>query len=153
MLGNEQETLKNSDVPDVIDILTEKEGDIERYSHLIDLTFDESFAQRHKNLCEIEDVKNVLQKALPCYVEGNAHWLLNECKSGGYYLTVFNHGGIERTVEKGEIQLPGTEVAVELILKQSMTPTLVYGNGSLVYNSGRYCLSIPAGGVAFIKIG
>jgi hypothetical protein len=152
MLGNEQETLKNSDIPDAIDILTEKDGDTGRYSHLIDLTFDESFAERHENLCEIKDIKELLQKSLPCYVRGNAHWLLNECQSGGYYLTVFNHSGIERTVDAGEIELPDAETTVTLELKHSMIPTLAYGNGALSCKDGVYKVTIPAGGVAVIKI-
>ncbi|MBE6762486.1 MAG: hypothetical protein E7551_09440 [Ruminococcaceae bacterium] len=152
MLGNEQDTLKNSDIPDAIDILTEKDGDTGRYSHLIDLTFDKSFAERHENLCEIEDIKAVLQKALPCYVRGNAHWLLNECKSGGYYLTLFNHSGIDRTVEKGETQLPDAETTVTLELKRPLIPDLVCGNGVLRCDNGVYKVAIPAGGWAFIKI-
>jgi hypothetical protein len=89
---------------------------------------------------------------LPCYVRGNAHWLLNECQSGGYYLTVFNHSGIERTVDAGEIELPDAETTVALELKEAMTPTLICGNGDLRCNGGAYSVTIPAGGWAFIKI-
>ena len=132
--------------------MTEKDGDIGRYSHLIDLTFDASFADRHKNLCDIKDIKSVLKKSLPCYVKGNAHWLLNECKSGGYYLTLFNHSGIDRTVEKGETQLPDAETTVTLELKRPLIPDLVCGNGALSCDDGVYKVAIPAGGWAFIKI-
>ena len=47
---------------------------------------------------------------MPCTVDG-LHWFVNKRVGGGYYLTVFNNIGIERTVEKGEIRLPEASMA------------------------------------------
>jgi hypothetical protein len=79
--------------------------------------------------------------------------MVNECQSGGYYLTVFNHSGIERTVKRGEVELPEATAILTLTLKDEMIPTLCDGNGTLEYTDGICKLSIPAGGYSFIKIG
>lgn len=152
MIGTETSSLKNSDIPDAIDILNEDSELLTSYSYVIDLTNDSTFAQRHDNVCEIKDIQKVLREVLPCYVDGNAHWLVNECKTGGYYLTVFNHSGIERTVEKGEVEMPEATTTVKLTLKNCTIPTVNEGNGKLFAKDGQYYLTIPAGGWAFIKI-
>lgn len=153
MVGTELKTLKNSDIPDAIDLLNADESVLGRYEYMVDLTCDENFAKTHKNICQIEDLKDLLRKSLPCYVEGNAHWMVNKCESGGYYLTVFNHSGIERTVAKGEVELPEGITTVKLSFKDCTTPTLCEGNGELTAGNGTYQLTIPAGGWAFIKFG
>ena len=55
-------------------------------------------------------------------------------------------------MEKGEIELSEAETTVTLELKQSMIPTLAYGNGALSLKGGAYKVSIPAGGVAVVNI-
>ena len=151
MLGTETTSLKNSDIPDAVDLLNEDEAVLQRYDWLIDLTCDEDFAHKHNNICEIKDIKPKLKELLPCYVEGNAHWLVNECTGGGYYLTVFNHSGIKRTVAEGEVQLPEAETTVTLSFKDGRIPELCEGEGRLITENGVYKLTIPAGEFAFIK--
>ena len=151
MIGTETTTLKNSDVPDAIDLVNENETVFDKYEYFVDLTGNDNFAKQHKNVCSINEVKKILQKILPCYVEGNAHWMLNVCTSGGYYLSVFNHSGIERTVEKGEIRLPEAETTVTLQFKQDILPKVCEGDGRWSRVDGVYRLTIPAGGWSFIK--
>ena len=153
MLGNEIHTLKNSEIPDAIDIVNFGEGELGKYACLVDLTCDGSLSDVQSKICTAEDVKERLRELLPCYVEGNAHWMVNECQSGGYYLTVFNHSGIERTVKRGEVELPEATSILTLTLKDETIPTVCDGNGRLECDGGVFKLSIPAGGYSFIKIG
>lgn len=154
MLGSDGEisTLKNSDIPDAIDLLNFDADVLQRYKYLIDLTGNSEFAKNYANICSIADVKSLLKSLLPCYVEGNAHWLINECTSGGYYLSVFNHSGIERTVQKGERQMDEAKTVVEISLKENMQLCVCEGEGVLSIEDGKHYLTIPAGGWAFIKL-
>lgn len=153
MLGNEVSTLKNSEIPDAIDLLNEDDALIEKYDFIVDLTCDDDFAKKHENICQTKDIKQKLEKLLPCYVTGNAHWLVNACTSGGYYLTVFNHSGIQRTVAEGEIKLSEAETTVKLHFKDEKIPKICAGNEILtkIDGDGDYELNLPAGEWAFIK--
>lgn len=152
MLGNETKTLKNSDIPDAIDMVNFSECEPEKYDYLVDLTCDGSLSEWSNKLCCARDVTRLLRESLPCYVEGNCHWLVNECTGGGYYLTVFNHSGIERTVERGEVELPEATSVLTLTIKDGRVPTLCDGNGTMYIDDGAYRLTVPAGGFCFIKI-
>ena len=153
MVGRETRVLKNSDVPDAVDLLNDDDSVLDRYEYLVDLTCDEEFARKHPNICTIADVKPLLKKCLPCYVEGNAHWLVNARTSGGYYLTVFNHSGITRSVSEGEGVLPEAETTVTLSFAGAAAPVLLEGDGCLQYAEGAYRLTLPPGGWAFIQFG
>ena len=152
MLGTETRTLKNSDIPDAVDILNYDEGMLKKYDYLVDLTGDSELSLKYKNVCGAEDLKNVLHRLLPCYVEGNAHWLVNECKSGGYYLTIFNHSGVCRSVAKGEYTLAEGNTSVVLDVKGEIVPKKLEGDGSIVKRGDKYYVEIPSGGFAFIKL-
>lgn len=152
MLGNEVTALKNSDIPDAIDIVNDGEQTLSNYDYLIDATSLPEFKQNHQNLCEIENVREKLCEILPVTVLGNAHWMVNHCTSGGYYLTIFNNSGIERTVEKGEIELEQATTTVKLKIKHNLTPTVCEGNGKMQFENGEYTVTIPAGGWSFIKL-
>ena len=153
MLGSEREqkALKNSDMPDAIDLLNRDDGMLKKYDYLIDLTFGSDLKDKFSNICEANDIPEILRKVLPCYVDGGLHWMVNECKGGGYYLTVFNHSGVERSVEKGEYTLPEAEKTVTVSFKNEATPSLLEGKGKLSKEDGIYRLTIPAGEFAFIK--
>lgn len=150
MLGTETKTLKNSPIPDAVDLLNADAGDLSRYDLLINLTGDPQFAPSSR-LCAIDDIVPKLKNILPCFVEGPAHWLVNACTSGGYYLTVFNHSGIQRTVAKGEYPLPEAQTTVTLSFKGGQTPQLCEGKARLQKTALGYELTIPAGEWAFIK--
>jgi hypothetical protein len=151
-VGNECRTLINSNMPDAVDILNagdEKSSAIDSYSYLIDLTGDAEFAALHPNCVNISELEKLLRDALPCTVEG-LHWMVNERIGGGYYLTVFNNIGIDRTVERGEIKLPEAIRSSKVVFKNGARPELLESDGSLVPSDGCYTLTLPAGGYAFI---
>ena len=153
MLGSEREkkSLKNSDMPDAIDLLNRDDAMLGKYDYLVDLTCGSDLKDKFTNLCEAKDIPALLRKLLPVYVDGGLHWMVNECKSGGYYLTVFNHSGVERSVEKGEYTLPEAEKTATVTFKGEVSPTLLEGDGRLSLEDGTYRITIPAGGFAFIK--
>lgn len=152
-LGTEYKTMINSEMPDAVDMLNAGEGKdeaINAYRYLIDLTCDKEFAKTHENCVRIDDLADLLREALPCSVEG-MHWLVNERVGGGYYLTVFNNVGIERTVANGEVKLPEGERSAKVTFKNGAIPTLLESDGTLIPNGDAYTLTLPAGGYAFIR--
>ncbi len=153
MIGSEREqrALKNSDIPDAIDLLNHDDGMLKKYDYLIDLTFGSDLKDKFSNICETKDIAEILRKALPCYVDGGLHWMVNECKSGGYYLTVFNHSGVVRSVAEGEYTLPEAKKTVTVSFKNEASPTVLEGKGTLSKEAGAYRLTIPAGEFTFIK--
>lgn len=152
-MGNECRTLINSHMPDAVDILNagdEKSAAIDSYRYLIDLTGDAEFAARHPNRVKVSELDSLLRDALPCTVDG-LHWMVNERIGGGYYLTVLNNIGIDRTVENGEIRLPEATVSAKVSFKNGARPELLESDGSLVPSDDGYTLTLPAGGYAFIR--
>ncbi|MBR4942152.1 MAG: hypothetical protein IKZ19_09165, partial [Clostridia bacterium] len=106
MLGTETATLINSHIPDAVDLLTNIPSALKKYDYLVDLSGEEKL----ENTCEISEIPQLLKKLLPCYVHGGLHWTVNRRTGGGFYLAVFNHSGVCRSVEEGEYVLPGSEV-------------------------------------------
>ena len=150
MLGSEIYTLKNSNIPDAIDLLNRNDAMLQKYQYLIDLTGEEDFGTQYHNLCQISHIPQILKATLPCYVDGGLHWMVNRCDNGGYYLTVFNHSGVERSVVEGERYLPEATQTVTLTFQNGSIPKLLEGNGILTSSEGSYQLAVPAGGFAFL---
>ena len=152
MLGDETNTLKNSSVPDAVELFNLGAADLEDYRYLVDLTGDAGFSSLHKNICAPEDVPELLRRELPCYVEGDLHWIVNKRESGGYYLTVFNHSGVIRRVSEGEYTLPEADASVRLTLRTAADPVVLEGRGTLTREGEEYLLTVPAGDFAFIRL-
>lgn len=146
----EYRTFIENDVPDSLLLVNDGYGDLSEYDYLVDLTFDPAFARAHSNICKPEDVKDLLRKLLPCYVEGTAHWMVNERVGGGHYLTVFNHKGVLRTLEEGETVLPENTKTIEVTFKDGAYPKLLEGNADLSEENGRWFLTVGPGDFAFI---
>lgn len=151
MVGTETLNLKNSVIGDAIDLFNDDEELANNYQYLVDLTSDDSFCKKHSNLCTIEEIPGILKQSLPCYVEGGLHWLVNHCESGGYYLSVFNHSGVVRSVSEGEYTLPEAEKTVTLTFQNNAHPTLCEGDGMLEQAGDCYQLTVPAGGFSLIR--
>ena len=152
MLGNESHALINSEIPDGIDILNDDGRPIEGYEYLIDLTCDEkALASQKAKRIKAEDAAAVLKEALPCFVEGGAHFVVNECTEGGYYLSIFNHSGIRRTVADGESILPEAKKELRITFKNECTPEVVYGTASLEKDGNAYALTLGGGDFVMIK--
>ena len=151
MMGNEGNSLKNMDMPDAIDLLNRDDGMLKKYDYLVDLTFGSDLPAHCSNLCAPEDVPALLRRVLPAYVDGGLHWMLNHRKGGGYYLTVFNHSGVMRTVAEGERVCPEAEKTVTVTLRDGATPTLLEGDATLAKDGDAYRLTVRGGGYAFIR--
>ncbi|MBE6631042.1 MAG: hypothetical protein E7624_09395 [Ruminococcaceae bacterium] len=152
-MGTEYKTLINSRMPDAVDMLNagaEREAAIAAYRYLIDLTGDPAFAAAHPNCVAVHELPTLLREALPCEVEG-FHWVINERDGGGYYLTVFNHIGVTRSMAAGEHLLPEATRSGKVRFKNGVVPTLLEGEGILTREGEDYRITIPAGGFAFIR--
>lgn len=146
MLGTETTTLINSDMPDCVDILTDIPSALNKYDYLIDLTCDKKFAAENSNICSAEDIPALAKKLLPCYVEGGLHWTVNERTGGGYYLALFNHSGVCRSVEKGEYVLPEAEVSAKIsFASANASPKVLEGGGKLESENGEYRITLAGG--------
>lgn len=153
-MGTEYKTLINSRMPDAVDMLNScaRNADAidKNYKYLIDLTGDPAFAAAHPNCVQIHELEGLLRETLPCEVEG-LHWLVNEREGGGYYLSIFNHIGVCRSVAEGERLLPEATRSGRVTFKKGAVPTLLEGEGVLERDGEDYRITLPAGGFAFIR--
>ena len=147
----ERATFGNYVYPDGIDILNRDDEMLDKYDYLVDLTGDEDFKEKYNNVVDAETLKVKLNEKLPCSVEGDIHWMVNECTSGGFYLTLFNHSGVTRRVEEGEKIDPESTVTVSVTFKNGAVPTLLEGDAELEKAEDRYRVSIKGGSFAFIR--
>ncbi|MBQ1948298.1 MAG: hypothetical protein II359_06775 [Clostridia bacterium] len=150
-IGIETNIMHNSIIPDAIDMLNRDDRLLRQYDYLVDLTQSADFKNKFKNTCEISDVPSLLKKLLPCYVEGTLHWMVNERKGGGYYLSVFNNSGVTRTLQDGESTLPEAEATVYVTFKNDAVPTLLEGCASLQKDGDGYRLTVAPGEFVFIS--
>lgn len=139
--------MANSQMPDAIDIIHEDSKTIGDYEYLVDLT---SNGLTNKNVIDISDAKNMLLKALPCAVEGNAHWLVTK-NEDRHYVIIFNNDGVFFDAENGEYALKECAHKVKIAVKDNRKAELIYGNTQMRYENGEYFAGVPAGD--FIVIG
>ena len=151
MIGNEVITLKNTDMPDAVDLLNREDAMLSKYDYLVDLTGDADFADKFTNRCTPEQIPALVKELFPCYVEGGLHWMVNEREGGGYYLSVFNHSGVERTLAEGEKILHEADKTVAVSFKGDVEPNVLEGLGTLSRDGDGYTLTVPAGDWAFIR--
>lgn len=151
MTGTETVNMKNSIIPDAIDLLNRDDEILDRYEYLVDFTSDCDFSKTYSNVCTTDEVTQLLRQILPCYVDGGLHWQVNHCVNGGYYLSVFNHSGVVRSVSEGEYTLPEATKTVSITFKNNAVVTLCEGEGDLKQDGNRYLLTVPAGGFSLIR--
>jgi len=145
-LGNEAHVIKNGGCPDVLDIVHQgDEQALARYRLLVDLTGDPSFAHAYPNVCTPGEADRQLRSLLPCQVDGAVHWLLNRCATG-WLLAVFNHNGIERTVEHGEVLLEQAAAEAVLSLRPGLNFKLLEGTETVSCQEDQWQIHLPAGG-------
>ncbi len=153
MLGNEAHTLINSPVPDAVDMLNEGDGKaLEKYKYLVNFTGDKEFENKHHNCISEDEVVSVLERELPCKITGNVHFMINRAEENGYYLSIFNHSGIERTQKNGERILENSEESVEIELKDGRLLTVLEGKGNTEIKDGKYCITLGGGEWLLAKI-
>jgi hypothetical protein len=96
-------------------------------------------------------VEEKLHELLPCRVDGGFHYLLNEAEDG-YYLSVFNHSGIVRTVETGDSVLPEATKTATITLKDGKVLLPLEGNIEVRFENGQYFVTLKGGEWLFAKI-
>ena len=152
MLGTEPKVLINSHIPDAVDMLNEGDGHaLKAYPYLVDITGEADFKDRYDNVITPDEVEEKLHELLPCRVDGGFHYLLNEAEDG-YYLSVFNHSGIVRTVETGELVLPEATKTATITIKDGKCLLPLEGNTDVRLENGKYFVELKGGEWLFAKI-
>jgi hypothetical protein len=152
MLGTEPKVLINSYIPDAVDMLNEGDGHaLKAYQYLVDITGEADFKDRYDNVITPDEVEEKLHELLPCRVDGGFHYLLNEAEDG-YYLSVFNHSGIVRTVETGELVLPEATKTATITIKDGKCLLPLEGNTDVRLENGKYFVELKGGEWLFAKI-
>lgn len=152
MLGTEPKVLINSHIPDAVDMLNEGDGHaLKAYQYLVDITGEAEFKDRYDNVITPDEVEEKLHELLPCRVDGGFHYLLNEAEDG-YYLSVFNHSGIVRTVEMGELVLPEATKTATITIKDGKCLLPLEGNTDVRFENGKYFVELKGGEWLFAKI-
>ncbi len=152
MCGDETAVLLNSEIPDAVDMLDEGDGHaLAKYDYLVNLTGDPAFEKKHPNCITPDEVKEKLEELLPCTVSGGVHYMVNRKKDGGYYLAVFNHSGITRSVADGEGVLPEATVTAAITLKNGARLHYLEGSEKIVFKDGAYHVVLTGGDWLFAE--
>ena len=152
MIGSETIFMVNSRIPDAIDIVNEDNFDSSEYEYLVDATGNSEFAKKYASkICKLEDVEMLLDRLLPCIVEGGLHHIVNKTEDGVYYLMVFNNNGVVRSLENGEKTLKEADKTVVVECKDNRNLIMLEGNSACEYGDGKYYVTVPAGGWFFGK--
>ena len=130
------------------------EGDgkaLTKYDYLVNLTGDKSFEEKHPNCISPDDVTEKLDELLPCRVEGGFHVVVNKRGEDGYYLSVFNHSGVTRSVAEGEKVLPEAAKIAVIELKDGRELIPLEGSDKIVFKNGKYHVILAGGEWFFAK--
>lgn len=150
--GNEKKTLINSDIPDAFDIIhADCESVFGEYKYLVDLSGDSAFADKHQNAVSAEEAKRLIKEVMPIWVTGGVHWFIGKI-SDGWYLTVFNNDGIDKSVDGGEVQIKDARRVAVIDIKNRSSLTGLEGCRDITLTDGKYCVPIDAGDYFFAKI-
>jgi len=150
MKGTETCSLRNSNIPDAIDIVHEDKFNANAYRYLVDATGNPAFAAEYGcKICPAEDVPMLLDTILPCKVTGGLHSMVSQAADGTFYLMILNHSGVSRTVAEGERLLREEDKTVSVTCRDDRRITPLEGDGVLSYDNGVARITVPAGGWFF----
>ena len=153
MLGDETSSLRNCVTPDAVDIVNESFLNPPDYQWFVDLTGGASLSRQYpERICKPEDVDEILNKSLPCSVQGNAMKQFTRNEKGEIYMLLTNNSGVERSVEKGETLIAGAseEISIRMNISRKIIP--LEGGGRLSEEEdGLFHVTIPAGGYFFAR--
>lgn len=141
---SENYSLINSEIPDAIDLVHDDSPNLSDYEYLIDATQKPDFAKKYSNICKSEDLQQILEKTLPCKVEGGLHWMVNKC-GDKFYLAIFNNFGIKRTIAEGETVLPDSERTVKVTIKQGRKLNALEGKAVVSLQNDVYNITVSGG--------
>lgn len=150
MQGTEVRNLFNTHMPDAVALLHEDSAGLEKFAYLVDLTPSGAIKAKYNNVCEVDEIPALLRELLPCYVDGGLHWMVNKAEDG-YYLAIFNHSGVMRTVADGEYILPGTEKTVTLRINGDLALQVLEGSATVEKIGCEYHITVPGGDWLFAK--
>lgn len=153
MEGDETKIMINSPIPDAFDIVHEDCTDaLKNYEYLVDLSGSSDFSKKHRNICSVQEAPELLKSLMPCSVRGAVHWFVNRIE-GAWLLVIFNHSGVERSVEKGERYLFDCAETVKVSVKSGAELKKLAGDGKLRAEQGEYSVDLPAGGWVLAAFG
>ena len=150
MLGTETRSLINNDIPDAVDLIHSDAATIGQYDYLVDLSDGEIPSAYKDRVIPVKEAAERAESALPCTVSGDVHWMVNKCNDG-YYLILFNHSGVVRTVADGECCLSEADLTVKIKLKTESALIRLEGGYLTGYGDGEYTVCVPAGDWFFGK--
>ncbi len=151
MCGTEAHALINSDLPDAFDLIHADAPTLGDYDYLVDLSGGQIPAVWRDRIIPLEQALPRAMASLPCTVTGGVHWMVNACSDEGYYLIIFNHSGVMRTVDRGEYTLPEATATAEVTIRSGRELTRLEGSSAITRIGNRYMLSIEPGGWFFGK--
>lgn len=151
--GNETKTLPNSNLPDAFDIIHEDcEAAFSAYEYLVDLTFNPSFAKKHRKAISVDEAKTKIFELMPCTVYGGLHWFVNKL-SDGWYLTVFNNDGVDKSVENGERIIADAARTAVIEIKHGQNLIPLEGVREINKSDSKYYVPLNGGDYFFARIG
>ncbi len=145
MVGTETVNLRNNAIPDGVDLIHSDAKTIGQYPYLVDLSGGQIPAQFHERIIPEEELAARVAQALPCTVTGSCHWMVTRRENGRYFLVVFNHSGVERTVKDGERLIPEAKTSVRICVKDDRKLTALEGSREIALHNGIYHLSVAPG--------
>lgn len=145
MEGNEYKTrcgkdcyiLINSPLPDAIDIIHRDAKTISDYALCVDLTKE----------IDMDKVYDALYKNLPCFVTGEVSWTVTDKR----YLLIINNDGVYYDTKKGEYTDKSRTHYAKIRFCDGAKPSVIHGEGNLLFKDGEYIADIPAGDITIIK--
>lgn len=153
MLGSETTSLVNGVIPDALDIVGEDVVDGDRYDYLVDLTGSSAFARTYRNkCCLVEEVRGLLDEALPCTVCGNSLKQFTRNGEGTYFMLLTNNSGVVRSCKEGETFIEEATEPQSVTVKGDRRLIALEGTALTRDEHGIYHTDIPAGGYFFAKI-
>lgn len=151
-IGMETSVLINGVIPEAMDIVNEQYLDASKYEYLVNLTncnkLNEKYGQK---VIDIGDVPTVLDKLLPCKVEGNVLPLVTENDKGEHYLLLLNNNGVTRSVAMGERIDHNADAVVTVTIKDSKQLTMLEGDSTIEKVGNQYKIKVTAGDLFFGK--
>ncbi len=145
MCGTEAHALINSTVPDVFDLIHADAPTLGAYDYLVDLSGGQIPTAYRDRIIPVEDAVACACRALPCTVEGNVHWMVNTCPDGHFYLILFNHSGVARTVENGEYTIPEATANARILIPSGRSLVRLEGSNSVARTVDGYTVTVEPG--------
>lgn len=144
--GKDRHCIQNSPYPDIFDVLHGDQTEaLSHYEYIIDLTGDEQFAARYKNIIEPQELEGLLPQLLPCTLTGGVHYMFNKTQQG-WLLLAINNEGVLRDNFSGDSFCEKARIISRVDMRCAQTALhALAGSGEIFQEDGKYTLSLGAG--------